>query len=190
MRYFTRELWLSAQETGKAEQYGQDWQRATDNYNAQLKALQPRLSQDAYNFFVAADVHDGELLELVVENGGRSDVLAKRPRPRKTSRKYPVRAKLTVLDANDTLVWRLSYGSVRRVVFDFPTGDPLFYHEGDGWGDWGYHELTEAGNGFLRHEVLFATGAILLFEFKEIAVEDVPRSSVGNKETVPERPPS
>jgi hypothetical protein len=39
-----------------------------------------------------------------------------------------------------------------------------------GFGDWGYHELSDAGGGFLRHEVLFATGVILLFEFKELDV--------------------
>ena len=41
--------------------------------------------------------------------------------------------------------------------------------------DWGYHELSGAENGFLRHEILFATGALLLFEFKNIAVSNVPR---------------
>jgi hypothetical protein len=37
--------------------------------------------------------------------------------------------------------------------------------------DWGYHELSDAGDGFLRHEVLFSSGAIVLVEFRDLSVE-------------------
>jgi hypothetical protein len=100
---------------------------------------------------------------------------------------YPIKVKLTVLDANDRFIWELSYASLRRIVVDFPTGDPLFYRKGEGFGDWGYHELTDSGNGFLRHEVLFATGAVLLFEFKDITITSVPRSLPGSEEAVPKQ---
>jgi hypothetical protein len=79
------------------------------------------------------------------------------------------------MDANDAFVWRLSYESVRRVLIHYPTEAPLFHGDGDGFGDWGYHELTDAGDGFLRHEVLFASGSVLLVEFKEFAIERTPR---------------
>jgi hypothetical protein len=82
---------------------------------------------------------------------------------------------LSVLDAWDKLVWRLSYKTVRRILVDYPTEQPLFYREGNGFGDWGYHELTDAGSGFLRHEVLFRTGAVLLFEFAEVEITSGPR---------------
>ena len=187
MLYFTRELWLSAQEAGQLEQYEQNWQQANDKYQTQLKALKPRLNPDAHSFFVEADVHDGELLEIVVEDGSRSAPLSEPVRAWKATRQYPIKAKLTVLEANDRLVWKLSYESLRRIVVEFPTGDPLFYSEGEGFGDWGYHELTDAGNGFLRHEILFATGAVLLFEFKDITITYVPRSVPGDEEAVPKR---
>jgi hypothetical protein len=87
----------------------------------------------------------------------------------------PVRGSLEVLDSYDRFIWRVSYEGLRRVLIDFPTDQPLFYSDGDGFGDWGYHELSDAGNGFLRHEILFATGAVLIFEFKEIAASCMPR---------------
>jgi hypothetical protein len=49
--------------------------------------------------------------------------------------------------------------------------------------DWGYHELTDAGDGFLRHEVLFSWGGTLLTEFRELKVTKIERerSSIGNE---------
>jgi len=81
-----------------------------------------------------------------------------------------VHARLTVLKGMEKLVWTLSYATVRRTIIEYPSDDPLFPACGPGFGDWGYHELTDAGGGFFRHEVLFASGSVLLVEFKEIAV--------------------
>jgi len=75
-----------------------------------------------------------------------------------------------------TSFWKVSYNTVRRVMIDFPSEQPLFYQQGEGFGDWGYHELTDAESGFLRHEVLFASGAVLLFEFREVVVTSMARS--------------
>jgi hypothetical protein len=183
MLYFTRELWLSAQKAGQLEQYEQNWRQANDKYQAQLEALKPRLNPNAHTFFLEADVHDGELLDLVVEDGSRPAPLSEPVRPWKATIRYPIKASLTVLDGNDRFVWKLSYAFVRRLVIDFPSSDPLFYSEGEGFGDWGYHELADAGNGFLRHEILFATGAVLLFEFKDIAITCMPRSLTGSDDT-------
>jgi hypothetical protein len=78
---------------------------------------------------------------------------------------------LEILEASGKASWKLSYSTCRRASIDFPTDSPLFHTEGHGFGDWGYDELTDAGNGFLRHEVLFASGSILLVEFRELKVE-------------------
>jgi hypothetical protein len=39
--------------------------------------------------------------------------------------------------------------------------------------DWGYHELSDCGSGFLMHEVLFASGSRLLVQFRDVQVESV-----------------
>ena|SRR5271156_1576205 len=87
---------------------------------------------------------------------------------------YPAKAEITVLDAFDQFVWTISYSGLRRTAIDYPGAEPLFYRVGEGFGDWGYHELTDAGDGFLRHEILFASGSILMFEFKDVAVRNAP----------------
>ena len=175
MKFFTRELWLSAQNADNLKTYDEEWQEAFDEYRAQLESLRHRLSDVAFSFFSEADVHDGELLTLVVSDGSRPAPLTEPVRIWKKPGNNPVRASLEVLDSYDKLIWRLSYEGLRRVLVDFPTEEPLFYRDGEGFGDWGYHELSDAGNGFLRHEILFSTGAVLLFEFKDIAVSCMPR---------------
>jgi hypothetical protein len=176
MRYFTKTLWVGAQQyAGSAhdENY-QQWQKAFREYQAQLDAMKNRLPANAYQFFSGADIHDGELLELRVADGSRPAPPGDPAQRWNSVGGHPVRAKLTVLDAYDLFVWYLEYRLVRRLVVDFPSDEPIFNHEAGGFGDWGYHELTDAGDGFMRHEVLFRSGATLLVEFRDIVVESVP----------------
>jgi hypothetical protein len=176
MKYFTKTLWVGAQQlAGSAhdENYGQ-WQKAFRDYRAQLDAMKNRLPANAYQFFSEADIHDGELLEFRVADGSRPAPLGEPAQRWNSVGGHPVRAKLAVLDAYHRIVWYLEYRLVRRVVVDFPGDEPIFNHEDGGFGDWGYHELTDAGDGFMRHEVLFRSGATLLVEFRDIVVESVP----------------
>jgi hypothetical protein len=174
MRFFTRELWLGAQRS-KDEDNHLHWDRAFAQYRAQLETLRPRLIAEAFEFFADADIHDGELLELTIVDGSRPAPWGSPPRPWRLSRDHPARGMLAALDANDAFVWRLSYEGLRRVLIDYPTEAPLFHRDGLGFGDWGYHELTDAGDGFLRHEILFGSGSVLLFEFKEVAIHRTTR---------------
>jgi hypothetical protein len=59
------------------------------------------------------------------------------------------------------------------VLFDFPSGEPLFHEEGGRIDDWGYDELTAAGKLYLRHEVLFSSGATALIEFQKFSYKRV-----------------
>jgi hypothetical protein len=176
MKFFTKENWRTLQSIPPANDLLERIHQAGSAYREQLQSLRTRLSEDAFHFFMDADVHDGELLELVIEDGSRPAPLSEPARPWNTPKDFPVRVRLSVLDALDKLVWTLSYNTVRRVMVDFPSEQPLFYQEGGGFGDWGYHELTDAGSGFLRHEILFASGAVLLFEFAGIAATSTPRT--------------
>ena len=87
---------------------------------------------------------------------------------------YPVMVEVAVLDPTDHFVWRLTYSTLRRVIVDFPGEPTLFHQPGEGFGDWGYHELTDAGHDFLRHEVLFASGSMLAVEFRSVVVMKTP----------------
>lgn len=175
MKYFTRERWKAAQRSDQAD--SKAWQADMEKYSKELKALLNRLSPDARLFFETADVHDGELLRCEVIDGCRIPPEGSR-RAWNNEVPHPVVTQLEVLEASGKASWKLRYSRCRRANIDFPTDSPLFHTDGHGFGDWGYDELTDAGNGFLRHEVLFASGSTLLVEFKELNVEKVQRSGV------------
>lgn len=175
MRYFTKELWSGAQGSGDTEENSNLWDRAIKEYREQLELLRPRVAPPVFDFFSSADIHDGELLEVRVVDGSRPAPIDEPARRWSRPTQFPVRVELSILDAYDKLIWELSYSSLRRVVIDYPSAHPLFYSSGDGFGDLGYHELTDAGDGYFRHEVLFATGASLLFEFQAMQVASRPR---------------
>jgi hypothetical protein len=42
---------------------------------------------------------------------------------------------------------------------------------GGGFGDWGDDALLDAGDGFLKHEILLSKGATLWTEFRAVSVE-------------------
>jgi hypothetical protein len=159
MQYFTKELWQSAQEPERLDEYTAKWQIAYDQYQQQLTQFRERLGAEAYGFFAEADLHDGAVVKLELEGGS----------PRNHS--YPASAKLIASEASDDFLWEISYRSLRHVLIDYPSQNPLFYSAGEGFGDWGYHELSDAGDGFLRHEILFATGSVIAFEFKELSAK-------------------
>jgi hypothetical protein len=47
----------------------------------------------------------------------------------------------------------------------------------DGFGEVACHELTDCGGGYFRHEILFASGATLLFEFRDVEVQRSERTA-------------
>lgn len=137
------------------------------------------MSPSAFRFFADADVHDGELMDLQVIDGSRPAPPDQAVRPWVTRTDHPVVVTLTVLEATDRRLWTLTYRGVRRARVDYLNDEGLFPLEGSGFGDWGYHELGDAGSGFLRHEVLFRSGSTLLFEFTDVEVEERrPRAAV------------
>ena len=171
MKYFTREYWLSLQSCDYAPPPPE--RDPFLLYHAELELLRDRLAPEVFSFFAEADVHDGELLELSVVDGNRPAPLGEPAREWTYEPGYPVRVGLRVLDAYDRFVWTLRYSAVRRCVVKYNADADLFSSGsggGFGFGDWGYHELHDAGAGFLTHEVLFATGSSLLVEFQGVAV--------------------
>jgi hypothetical protein len=87
---------------------------------------------------------------------------------------YRLRVELSVVEWTK-IQWTLRYAGLRRIVVDFPSESPLFYYPGRGFEDWGYHELSDAGDGFLRHEILFSSGSTVLVEFRDLTLERVDR---------------
>jgi hypothetical protein len=150
------------------------WDWAFQEYRRQLAVLRNRMDGDAFSFFDEADLHDGELLEFRIIDGSRPAPLSAPVRRWGASMYYPVRAELSVLDAMEQFAWHVSYSALRRTVINFPGEEVLFYQAGERFGDWAYDELTDVGDGFLRHEILFASGSILAVEFRNVSVSKTP----------------
>ena len=164
MKYFTKEMWAGLNHLGplKDENVHTLWDRNRQQYLHQLERLQPRLSKNAYHFFTAESLHDGRLLDFTVGDSIGHDV--KGPR-RFDINAHKTSVKMRVLGANLDALYTLKYTKVRRVAFDYPTDEPLFHGEGSPISDWGYDELTAADDTYLRHEVLFVSGTVILMEF-------------------------
>ena len=169
MKYLTKKRWAGAQ-SGDGGSNAASWGKALRAYRGQLEAMRPRLPDNVFAFFDSADVHEGELLHMEIRDGSRAAPLDQLPRAWTVPADHPVRVELEILDTYDKQVWTLEYGAIRRILVDFPSQTPLFYEDGEGFGDVGCHELTDRGEGFFRHEILFASGATLLVEFKDIEV--------------------
>jgi hypothetical protein len=165
MKYFTPEEWAAWQEPDYRPPPPD--QKPAVLYRRELERLRSRLPARAWAFFATADVHDGSLISFVVREGDENT--SNRRGRRRPKGRYPVSAVLRVREANSEIVWEVEYGRCRRAFVDFP-GVELFHQDGDGFGDWGYHELSDVGAKFLRHEVLFASGSSLLVEFLTVKV--------------------
>ena len=169
MKYFTKKLWTGRPFNPFADP-ATGWDKARRAYRTQLAALRPQFAPAAFAFFEQADIHEGELLHIDVIDGSRAAPPDQPLRPWTEPRNHPVRVELVLLDVYDRLIWTLRYAAVRRVVIDFPSAAPLAYRDGAGFGAIGFHELTDGGGGFYRHEILFASGATLLVEFRDVTV--------------------
>jgi hypothetical protein len=168
MKYFTKDLWLAWNNQGsidpkKAIEIGNE---AFDNYRHELERLKPRLGAQTYEFFTRESLHDGRVLSLIVGDGINHEVGGVKPfdiNARQTA------VRIQVFGSEMDVLYTLSYEGIRRVVFDFPSDEPLFYHEGDNIGDWGYDEISAPDAKYLRHEVLFSSGTSVVIEFKKFS---------------------
>jgi hypothetical protein len=169
MKYLTKKRWASVR-SGQVDGSAASWGKALRAYREQLETLRASLPEHVFAFFDRADIHDGELLHLEIRDGSRPAPLNQLPRPWIVPGDHPVRAEVAIVDTYDRQIWGLRYSAIRRILVDFPSDKPMFYQDGEGFGDVACHELSACGEGFLRHEILFATGATLLVEFKDVEV--------------------
>lgn len=173
MKYFTKELWLAWNNQGpldhdKAIEIGNE---AFVRYRDELEQLRARLGSETYKFFTSENLHDGRILSFEVGDGINHKVGGSKPfdiNARQTA------VRIRMVGANIDVLYTLSYKGIRKVVFDFPSDNPLFYAEGDNIGDWGYDEISALDEKYLRHEVLFSSGTSVTIEFKKFSFSKEP----------------
>ena len=168
MKYFTRELWLAGNSESEKREALEQWNTNLRNYQAQLHKLQHRLDESAFSFFTEENLHDGRVISFTVGDAIHHDIHAG---DLLNINVHNPSVEIKVLGCQLDAQYTLKYSKVRRVLFDYPSETPLFHQEGDHIGDWGYDELTAADNNYLRHEVLFASGTIILIDFKDFSYQ-------------------
>jgi hypothetical protein len=167
MRFFTRELWEGFQDGGTYEASSQMWEINLKNYYQQLESLKDRLGERLYRFLTTTSLHDGNLLSLrMIDERNRYYLEHKKVK----AIIDPVSIELEVSDLDGAKIYRLNYTRVNKVKFDFATDNPLFFTTGAGLGDWGYDEITKVDDNYLRHEIIFSSGTVLLIEFKKLSI--------------------
>jgi hypothetical protein len=141
-------------------------------YRTQLAGLKPRLSKRAWAFFENVSLHDGTLLAFHA-----GDDIDKRFHTFRTMlvNKRRLTVRLDVLNQEETRLYHLTYTRVRRVIFDYPTDDPWCIRYEDPAAspvdDWMFDALTAADDEFLRHEVMFSSGATVAIEFRRFGLK-------------------
>ena len=164
MKYFTKEMWRGWNSGDEAEQQrarelsDRNWQE----YLQELEKLQSRLGPEAYEFFKTAERHDARLISFTAGDAINHDVHG--PADFDINA-HDTAVEIKLLSPHLNTLYTLNYSGVRKVVFDYPSNDPLFHYEGSNIADWGYDEVTAVDEKFLGHEVLFSSGTTILIEF-------------------------
>jgi hypothetical protein len=153
MRYFKPELWRdSNSHRGRTVRTAdKKWTGALNRYRRDLKKLMPDLSVSARRFFGRVSLHDAALVSFLVD---------------RESPKKGLRVTGVFLHPSNGRAYSLSYSQVTRLEVSHPGRLPLFDDMRMSIGSWGYDELTRAGGGALRHEILFSTGTTIVIEFE------------------------
>lgn len=172
-------MWIGAQ--GRDGDTSNSWPEAFRRYAEQFAEIKGRLGSDELLFFDSPNIHDGELLALMILDASRPAPIDGPPSPWNCDEEFPVDVTLSMIDAVDEFVWTLRYDEVRSIVADYPSSTPLFLIRGEGFGDWGYDELTDAGDGFLSHEILFSSGSTIHIVFKSLVAKRYSRSEFASE---------
>jgi len=168
MKYFTAKMWDDLQREGKVGQQAfKLWDERYAAYHRQLKRLSGRVGSRTFRFFSQGLIHDCPLISFTVRDKRGEYYLAGRRRRGTTP---PTSAEIELVSSYEHKRYFLIYSRVTRIEFSFSGKDELFFCEEDGLGDCGYDELSSAGKGRLRHEILFSSGSTLLLEFEKISV--------------------
>lgn len=152
MQFFTMEIWEGIQDGGEA---ARPWHALWDNrvreYWAQYAKIRDRLEPREQIFFDKPRLHDGRIKGIQIEES--------------RSRVTPLAVTLDVAHPEEPRVYRIAYRAVTSLNILTPPNEAL----GRGFDDWGYDEITSAGEQ-LRHEVLLAPGIEISIVFGRVRV--------------------
>jgi hypothetical protein len=93
--------------------------------------------------------------------------------PKKTSCFFKKKnyVEIHVTHAENGKLYILKYRDIRKCIFDYPSKEPIYYYDEKQpqIGDWFADELCMTKDGWLTHEIIFRSGAILFLEFRDFS---------------------
>ena len=148
MKYYTDELWskMNSDSFEKQHEADIDWDSNRTAYREQIKTLENRLSKKVYDHHINKGFHDYRLHDFKIIHG-------------KVGFKDTIKVEIVLLDYDE--FWKITYTSVTKIQVNYACQD-----ERRGFDDFGYEEILSVDEDTLSHEILFASGAIILVHFK------------------------
>lgn len=161
MKYFTNELWnlINSENLNERTMAKAEWKANSEEYSNRYKQLVGRLPSRVYKFFSSNDFHDYQVTDVKITQDAYGV-------------SYPVSVDIIVKSADDK--WNIAYKKVTKLSLNFLIGGSP-YEIKRGFDDWGYDEFLIVDNKTLSHEILFASGAVILIHFydKNISIKKV-----------------
>ena len=165
MKYFTAQLWSDYNSPVRSvrEKAEKQWNRNRRSYWKYIAKILPHLSPSARSFFRETSLHDGIIFSV---SFGDSLTFSKTGIWPKTSF-----AEIKVLHPETDDLYILHYSWLREFTVEYNAEkhyrEKIYYV----FGDWGYNELFLTKDKWLKHEILFDSGATVKLEFKHFSYE-------------------
>lgn len=169
MRFFSNELCeeINSGVKERREAAEKIWNKNVKEYNILFNKVKCRLSKKFLKIYEKEDnFHDYKLKGISIIQG-------------KYGFTNPIRISLVIY--NEINTWQLDYTKIEKISIDYNKVDDIpsrtkeFYV---GFDDFSYDEVLEVNDKILSHEILFASGTILLIHFNKIFIKKIKSRNV------------
>jgi hypothetical protein len=157
MKYYTYELWekLNSEKSEERKLARNELTKNGEEYFEQFKIVKNKLPKSFIEKYMKYDgFHDFKLEDIIISN----------------QVKQPINVDLTVLGEGKK--FRIEYSGIKNFSINYlnEKGDSRYQN---GFDAWGYCEFFELSHKVFSHEILFASGAIILIHFKKIKIIEI-----------------
>lgn len=164
MKYFTAQLWSDYNSPLRSvrKKASKQWDRNIKSYDRQLAKFLPKLSRKIQRFFGKVSLHDGGILLISM-----GDFLTSLRRRVKFQGNF---LEIKLLHPESPDLYILRYSEIRNYKIEYSDNSFLYDQRNVCiLGNWGYDELTMTKDKWLKHEILFDSGATVMLEFKHFS---------------------
>lgn len=163
MKYFKYELWGKMNSEIESERLfaEQEWEKNIKEYFVQFQMLKDRLPKSFRKLYMINngfhDLHPKKI-EVINTDYGFG----------KCGNKDSVSIKIVLNDRN--IQWELQYKNIKKLQIQYQAVNDINELR-KGFNDFGYDEFLAVDDKILSHEILFASGSMILIHFGRISVK-------------------